>query len=139
MHRRSIPFILAKIHPSLKMLGIMFLLNSLHLSSVYNILLTYSYRLIFTAFNVPLPFRDEPITDSKYFNEVILQKSSSIEEFEAINPFLFVLYIASLLICHHIVKNGVKASANIILVTATSPFILIFVLLVRGLFLDGAL
>jgi|688.fasta_scaffold160616_3 hypothetical protein len=121
------------------MVGIMFLLNSLHLSSVYNILLTYSYRLVFSAFNVPLPFRDEPITDSKYFNEVILQKSSSIEEFEAINPFLFVLYIASLLICHHIVKNGVKASANIILVTATSPFILIFVLLVRGLFLDGAL
>ena len=112
MHRRSIPFILAKIHPSLKMLGIMFLLNSLHLSSVYNILLTYSYRLIFTAFNVPLPFQDEPITDSKYFNEVILQKSSSIEEFEAINPFLFILYVASLLI---------------------------FILLVRGLFLDGAL
>ena len=91
----------------------MFLLNSLHLSSVYNILLTYSYRLIFTAFNVPLPFQDESITDSKYFNEVILQKSSSIEEFGAINPFLVVLYVISVLICHQFVKNGEKSSGNI--------------------------
>lgn len=67
MHRVSIPFIMSRIHPCLKMVGIAFLLNSLHLCSVYNILMTYSYRLIFTAFNVDLPFANEDITENTYF------------------------------------------------------------------------
>jgi SNF family Na+-dependent transporter len=137
MHRVSIPFILKRIHPSLKMLGIMFLLNSLQLSSVYNLLLTYSYRFIFTAFKFDLPFAHEDITDNTYFRETILEQSKSINDFEGINPFLFVLYAASLLICHFIVKNGVKSSGKIITITAISPFVLIFILLIRSLFLNG--
>jgi SNF family Na+-dependent transporter len=81
MHRQSIPFILKRIHPALKMLGIAILLNSLHLSSVYNILLTYSYRFIFTSFNTSLPFANEPITDNTYFRQTILDSSGSIEAF----------------------------------------------------------
>jgi len=67
-----------------------------------------------------------------------LQQSKSIEDFEAINPALFVLYIASLFLCHYIIKNGVKTSGKIIAVTATSPFILLLILFFRGIFLEGA-
>jgi SNF family Na+-dependent transporter len=72
IHRHSIPFILKRIHPALKMIGIAILLNSVHLSSIYNILLTYSYRFIFTAFSTNLPFADKPITDNTYFRQTIL-------------------------------------------------------------------
>lgn len=46
---------------------------ALHMSSVYNILLTYCYRFFLASFMPTLPFADEPITSSKYFHEVILQ------------------------------------------------------------------
>jgi SNF family Na+-dependent transporter len=81
MHRHSVPFIFKRIHPALKMVGVMFMLNSLHLSSVYNVLLTYSYRFIFTSFSTTLPFATEEITDNTYFRETILNKSDSISSF----------------------------------------------------------
>jgi SNF family Na+-dependent transporter len=49
-----------------------------------------------------------------------------------------LLYVISLLICHYIVKNGVKASGKIVTITATAPFVLLFILMLRGLFLSGA-
>jgi SNF family Na+-dependent transporter len=138
MHRHSAPMVFKRIHPALKMVGGAILLNSLHLSSIYNILMTYSYRFIFTSFNSKLPFSSEDIEDNSYFRDTILEQSSSIDEFEAINPYLFVLYVISLLVCHFVIKNGVKASGKIITVTAISPFVLLFVLMVRGFFLDGS-
>lgn len=56
MHRTSLPFVFKRIHPALKMLGISFLLADLHMASVYNLLLTYSSRFVFSAFNLNLPF-----------------------------------------------------------------------------------
>jgi SNF family Na+-dependent transporter len=46
--------------------------------------------------------------------------------------------VVSLLICHYIINNGVKSSGKIIMVTATAPFFLLFVLMVRSFFLSGA-
>jgi SNF family Na+-dependent transporter len=62
MHRASIPFILSRIHPALKWLGIAMLTATLHFSSVYNILLTYAYRFVFSSFNPDLPLAKEDIT-----------------------------------------------------------------------------
>ncbi len=72
MHRHSVPFILKRIHPALKMIGVAIMINSLHLSSIYNLLMTYSYRLIFTAFSTTLPFTQEAITDNTYFRKTVL-------------------------------------------------------------------
>lgn len=69
MHRHSTPFVFKRIHPALKMVGGAALLNSLNLCSVYNILLSYSYRFIFTAFSSNLPFASESITDNTYFRK----------------------------------------------------------------------
>jgi len=67
MHRVSIPFAFAKIHPSLKILGLALMTAVFHFSSVYNILLVYCYRYIYTSFQTPLPFADEKITDNGFF------------------------------------------------------------------------
>jgi SNF family Na+-dependent transporter len=48
------------------------------------------------------------------------------------------LYVGGLFLCHYIIKNGVKESGKIILFTALSPFAFFIILLIRGLFLDGA-
>lgn len=75
MHRASLPLIMQRIHPALKMLGIAFLLSSLHMSSSYNILLTYSYRFIFSSLNPDLPLAKEDIADNSFFERTILQQS----------------------------------------------------------------
>jgi SNF family Na+-dependent transporter len=52
---------------------------------------------------------------------------------------LFGLYVLSMILCHLVIRNGAKTSGKIIIVTASTPFVIFFILVVRGLFLDGAL
>jgi solute carrier family 6 GABA transporter-like protein 1 len=49
------------------------------------------------------------------------------------------MYILSLFICYLIFRNGVKQSGKIVLFTATFPYILFIIMLLRGLFLTGAM
>jgi SNF family Na+-dependent transporter len=58
MHQRSAPFIFSRINRGYKMLGVSFLIVCFHLAGYYNIMLTYSYRFLFSAFVDPLPFAD---------------------------------------------------------------------------------
>ena len=67
MHRVSIPYAFARIHPSLKIVGLAIMTVVFHFSSVYNILLVYCYKYTFTSFTYPLPFENEQITDKGYF------------------------------------------------------------------------
>lgn len=51
------------------MLGITFLLTCYHFAGYYNVIMTYSYRLIFPAFEVPLPYAEESPFDNTYFRK----------------------------------------------------------------------
>ena len=93
---------------------------------------------MFTSFEYPLPFANESITDNKFFHEQILNQSESITEFGGINISLLLIYLGSLILCHFVVKNGAKTSGKIIIVTASAPFFMFFILVFRGLFLNGA-
>jgi len=64
--------------------------------------------------------------------------SSSISEFGSIQPLLFFLYALSLFFCYVIVKNGVKQSGKIVVVTSLLPYVFFIILAIRGIFLDGA-
>lgn len=44
----------------------------------------------------------------------------------------------SILICYIVVKNGVKQSGKIVMVTALIPYLLFIILAIRGVFLEGA-
>ena len=138
MHQRSVANIYGRINKGYKMLGATFLFVCYHLAGYYNIILSYSYRFIFSVFSNPLPFAEESPSENVYFAETILHKSGSINEFEAINPALFFLYIFSLYVCYLVIKNGVKTSGKIIMFTAMMPYVFFFILLIRGLFLSGA-
>ena len=139
MHRMSLPFIFSRIHPSLKIVGLGMMTAGFHLILNCNILITYSYAFLFTSFQSPLPFAEESITENRYFREDVLHQSESISHFEAINPYLFIIYIGSLCVCHFIVKDGAKTSGKIVTITASMPFAILSVLILRGLFLEGAM
>jgi SNF family Na+-dependent transporter len=69
----------------------------------------------------------------------VLQQSDSINQFEGIIPSLFCLYLLSMLICHFVIKDGAKTSGKIVMVTATAPYVILVILVLRGLFLEGAM
>ena len=56
MFQRTLPFSFGMINKGLKMFGLAFLLVLCNGIGFYNILLTYLYRFLFTAFNSKLPF-----------------------------------------------------------------------------------
>jgi SNF family Na+-dependent transporter len=134
----SIPFIFKRIHPSLKIVGLAILSATFHFSTSYNIILSYCYSFMFTSFQSPLPFADEAITDNKYLHDDVLHQSGSINEFGSINPALFILYIASMALCHYVVKDGAKSTGQVVVVTASMPYVIFIILILRGLFLEGA-
>ena len=69
MFRKSIPYAFAKIHPSLKIIGLAIMTATLHFATSYNILLSYCYRFLFTSFEYPLPYADESIEQNDYFHK----------------------------------------------------------------------
>jgi SNF family Na+-dependent transporter len=56
MHQQTIPKIYQKINSGFKMFGYIVIFVVFYISTYYNLLLTYSYRFVFTAFIHPLPF-----------------------------------------------------------------------------------
>jgi solute carrier family 6 (neurotransmitter transporter, noradrenalin) member 2 len=52
---------------------------------------------------------------------------------------MMLIYIASMVLCYLVIKNGAKTSGKIVIVTATAPFVILAILVLRGLFLEGAL
>jgi SNF family Na+-dependent transporter len=62
MHQQTIPKIYEKINSGFKMFGYVVIFLAFNMSTYYNVLLTYSYRFIFTAFINPLPFINESPT-----------------------------------------------------------------------------
>ena len=44
-----------------------------------------------------------------------------------------------MLLCYFIIKNGAKITGKVVIITAMAPFVILFLLVLRGLFLNGAL
>jgi SNF family Na+-dependent transporter len=61
-----------------------------------------------------------------------------VDSLGAFQPALCGIYVFSIGLCTLAIIRGVKVSGKITLVTASLPYLLLAVLLVRGLFLEGA-
>ena len=137
MHQRSAPFVFSRLNKGLKMVDMTYMFVALHFASYYNIILAYCFRYLFSVLNSPLPYAAESIFDNSYFTQEVLA-SSSITEFGHVNPSLFALYAFSLFVCYLVLRNGVKITGKIVIGTASLPFVIFFILSVRGILLDGA-
>ena len=139
MHQRSLPYIFKRINNGFKILGVTYMIICFNFAGYYNIIMAYSYRFIFSAFQNPLPFANESAHEEHYyFADKILHKSASIAEFGSIQPSLLFLYLLSLYICYFIVKNGIKSTGKVTKITAIVPYIFFFILMMKGFSLDGS-
>ena len=68
----------------------------------------------------------------------MLNSSESPEKFGHIVWPIFYCYVISMFAVYICIKNGIKTSGKISIVTASSPYVLLIILMIRGLMLDGA-
>ncbi|CAG5126380.1 unnamed protein product, partial [Candidula unifasciata] len=74
----------------------------------------------------------------EYYSNYVLQKSSSIEEFGTLNWRLALCLLLSWIVVGGALIKGVQSLGKVVYFTAIFPYIMLTVLLIRGVTLDGA-
>ncbi|KAM3857164.1 sodium- and chloride-dependent GABA transporter 2-like [Diretmus argenteus] len=74
----------------------------------------------------------------EFWEREVLRLSSSLDELGPVNWRLALCLAAVWLVCYFCVWKGVKSTGKVVYLTATFPYVMLFVLLVRGATLPGA-
>ncbi|CAD8144099.1 unnamed protein product [Paramecium pentaurelia] len=130
--------------PKLRGFGYVGIVICAYISTYYNLIMAYSLRYLWESFKYPIPWLESIVEQNKpfsrdYFYDSIVQMSTSITDLNHVIWSLFIAYIVSLIIVYFCIKEGVETSGKIAIVTATSPYILLVILLIRGLMLEGSI
>ncbi|EDO46588.1 predicted protein, partial [Nematostella vectensis] len=144
------------IHPYLGGVGIASVVLSLLISIYYNVLLAWCFIYLFGAFQKELPYSSCPSINGKrvagteipectfagrtqyYWYKTALGVSSSLEEGGGLQWHLCLCLLLSWIIVFLCIMRGVKSGGKAVYVTATVPYIVLTIFLIRGLTLDGA-
>ena len=133
--RRGPMAIWKRIHPALGGIGLSSTIISSIISLYYNVILSYALFYLFRSFESPLPWQDD---SEAFWHEEVIDDTDDIDDFGTIVwPLIGCLALAwtfSFFICF----KGIKSSGKVVWVSATFPYLVLVILLVRGLSLPGA-
>ncbi|CAM4577605.1 unnamed protein product [Leuciscus chuanchicus] len=76
---------------------------------------------------------------TEFWERRVLALSGGIEEIGKINWEILLCLFAMWIICYFCIWKGVKSTGKVVYFTATFPYVMLLVLLIRGLTLPGAL
>ncbi|XP_078028165.1 sodium- and chloride-dependent transporter XTRP3 isoform X2 [Epinephelus lanceolatus] len=142
------------ISPYLGGIGLASVVTSLYLCLYYNIINGWSFWYLFHSFQSVLPWAECPInsnwtgpieecetaTPTQYFfYRQTLNISSSIEENGGIHTGQALCLLLSWLITYLFIVRGVKSTGKVVYFTATFPYVVLFIYLIRGVTLHGAI
>eukprot|EP00919_Chromeraceae_sp_WS-2016_P049274 GHVR01116650.1.p1 GENE.GHVR01116650.1~~GHVR01116650.1.p1 ORF type:complete len:598 (+),score=74.30 GHVR01116650.1:289-2082(+) len=126
-------------------IGLCQCLISFIVSLYYNVLIAYSLYYFFVSFTTNLPWseiRDENgviVNDaSTYFFDDVLRVTDSINHLGNMNMKLLGAFACSWFLIFGILFMGVKSAGKVVYVTVIFPYVVLLVLLVRGVTLPGA-
>uniref|UniRef100_A0A3Q3LDU5 Transporter n=1 Tax=Mastacembelus armatus TaxID=205130 RepID=A0A3Q3LDU5_9TELE len=142
--------------PILQGVGVAMVMVTLIVSIYYNVIIAYSLYYMFASFQSPLPwssclswenttFSSSNMTtvpgqspSEQYWDCVALQRSSGLGETGRVVWHLALcLLLSSTLVAAALIR-GIKSSGKVVYFTATFPYVVIVILLVRGVTLEGA-
>uniref|UniRef100_A0A671UEG5 Transporter n=1 Tax=Sparus aurata TaxID=8175 RepID=A0A671UEG5_SPAAU len=150
--------------PLLQGVGIAMLMVTLIVSIYYNVIIAYSLYYMFASFQSPLPWSscfswadsncsDTPTAQmsntlikllwlngqmSLLLSRVALQRSSGLDETGPVVWHLALCLLLSTMFTAAALIRGIKSSGKVVYFTATFPYVVIVILLIRGLTLEGA-
>ncbi|XP_033126430.1 sodium- and chloride-dependent glycine transporter 1-like isoform X2 [Anneissia japonica] len=150
-----------KISPIFKGLGWGMVVITAMVCCYYNIVISYTIFFLFASFTSELPWKScdhEWNTDKclvvnssavynssrewpsqEYWDNHVLQRSSGMEEMGKIRWQLALCLLLAWVVVFGCIAKGVKSSGKVVYFTATFPYVVLFILLIRGLTLPGAL
>ncbi|KRW98849.1 hypothetical protein PPERSA_04782 [Pseudocohnilembus persalinus] len=144
LYQKGPPKIFESFGKRFKGIGYMAILIAFNECTYYNLILGYSMYYLWKSFQFPLPWSVDQTSENEvpwntsYFYDDVLKSTDSINELGGMVWPLFLCYCLSQLVVFLCIQKGVAVSGRIALFTATSPYILLFLLMIRGFFLDGA-
>ncbi|XP_060939623.1 sodium- and chloride-dependent GABA transporter 2-like [Limanda limanda] len=154
-----------KICPILEGVGYGGLVIMLYTSMYYIVILAWGFFYLFSSFNSELPWvscnntwntgecvdflvnhsSNNPKSPNatspveEFWQRRVLGLSGGIEEMGSIRWDLAGCLLLSWIICYFCVWKGVKSSGKVVYFTVTFPYLMMIVLLIRGLTLPGAI
>uniref|UniRef100_A0AAR2JH22 Transporter n=1 Tax=Pygocentrus nattereri TaxID=42514 RepID=A0AAR2JH22_PYGNA len=142
------------ISPYLGGLGIASVVTSLYLCLYYNVINAWSFWYLFHSFQAVLPWSDCPVNSNRtayleecevatptqyFFFRETLNISSSIDENGGVHMGLALCLLLAWLIVYLFIVKGVKSTGKVVYFTATFPYVVLIIYLIRGVTLHGAL
>jgi SNF family Na+-dependent transporter len=109
--------------------------------------MAWSVAYFFKSFTTPLPWKTtdhittgdtESFFNPAYFSDELLNKTADISESGGLVWIVsFSLFVAYVIVYFSIWK-GIESTGKVVYVAALLPYVLLFVLLIRGLTLEGS-
>ncbi|XP_069028137.1 sodium- and chloride-dependent transporter XTRP3-like [Embiotoca jacksoni] len=142
------------ISPYLGGLGLASVVTSLYLCLYYNIINAWSFWYLFHSFQSVLPWSVCPINSNRtgpieeceratptqyFFFRETLNISPTIEEHGGIHMGQALCLVLAWVITYMFVIRGVKSTGKVVYFTATFPYLVLFIYLIRGITLHGAI
>lgn len=164
-YNRQGPITVWKICPFFRGVGYCAVLVAYFVSFYYNVIIAWSIHFVYASFSFTLPWTscnnswntencwdgitsEEPRPNisrlmspsEEYFNYVVLQlhKSDGFDDLGPPQPGLVVCGLITYFILYLSLFKGVKSSGKVVWVTATMPYVILTLLLIRGALLPGA-
>lgn len=75
----------------------------------------------------------------EYFNYGLLDRLDTMDEAGEMKWHLVLIFLLAWVLCYFCVIKGIKSSGKVVYFTATFPYVIIFILLIRGALLEGSL
>ncbi|XP_041708623.1 sodium- and chloride-dependent transporter XTRP3-like [Coregonus clupeaformis] len=142
------------ISPYLGGVGLASVVTSMYLCLYYNVINAWSFWYLFHSFQSVLPWAECPInsnltgpveeceraTPTQYFfYRETLDISGSIEENGGIHMGQALCLLLAWMIVYLFIVKGVKSTGKVVYFTATFPYLVLIIYLIRGVTLHGAI
>uniref|UniRef100_A0AAY5K2G2 Transporter n=1 Tax=Esox lucius TaxID=8010 RepID=A0AAY5K2G2_ESOLU len=142
--------------PIFQGVGVAMVAVSVLMAIYYNVIIAYSLYYLFASFQFPLPWSDcfdccftimyrfplvhIPIQSpsEQYWDLVTLQRSSGLDETGPVVWHLALCLLLGWLLVAAALYKGIQSSGKVVYFTATFPYVVLLILLIRGLTLEGA-
>ncbi|XP_029599402.1 sodium- and chloride-dependent transporter XTRP3 [Salmo trutta] len=142
------------ISPYLGGVGLASVVTSMYLCLYYNVINAWSFWYLFHSFQSVLPWAKCPVNSNKtgpveeceratptqyFFYRETLDISGSIEENGGIHMGQALCLLLAWIIVYLFIVKGVKSTGKVVYFTATFPYLVLIIYLIRGVTLHGAI
>uniref|UniRef100_A0A671W8G5 Transporter n=1 Tax=Sparus aurata TaxID=8175 RepID=A0A671W8G5_SPAAU len=142
------------ISPKLAGIGYSSCMVCFYVALYYNVIIAWSLFYMGNSFQYPLPWEQCPIDvttndtvkecassspTSYFWFRKALNITNSIQESGEFNPIMTGCLLAAWAIVSLAMIKGIKSSAKVMYFSSVFPYVVLFIFLIRGLMLDGAM